>query len=113
MSTIGHWTQASNRASARTGNAVEHIPVCESSLRRLYALILGEQLAELRRYRCMTRQTLAERMRVSRAHVARIECGMASNVDEVRTYVTALNGSIQAFPDGSGYAVAVSPEEKV
>lgn len=80
----------------------------ESSFRQLRALILGAQLAELRREVGVTRETLANRMGVTRAHVIRIEHGKASSVDQVGEYVAALGCRMKAIPEGGYYAMTVT-----
>lgn len=79
----------------------------ESSFRKLRVLILGAQLAELRRQRRMTRRAISDHMDVSQAHITRIEHGEARDVEQVRDYVSALGSTMVAIPEGPGYAVTI------
>lgn len=101
------------RTARRGGGAptrcvMERIAVRDSSLRQLRALILGAQLAQLRERRRMSRHSLADRIGVTPAYISRIERGNVRNLDEVRAYVAALNGTMAVVPDGPGYAVMVT-----
>lgn len=93
------------RAPARSG--LDRSNACETSLRQLRALVLGEQLAMLRRRRCLSQRALADRMGVPKAHVARLEQGNAGDLAQVFSYIATLKASMIAVPDGDDYAVMV------
>lgn len=86
---------------------VEFLPTRESSLRELRALLLGEQLAQLRRRHHVSRSTMAARIGVVRSDIERIEHGKAKGVAEIDAYVRALGGAIHAVRQGNDYAVTL------
>ena len=61
---------------------------------RREAYIRGHQLAEMRTTAGVTQAELADVLGVSRARISKIEHGEISGIDIVRSYVSALGGSV-------------------
>src|ERR1700722_8724 len=61
---------------------------------RREAYVRGHQLAEMRTAAGLTQAELAGALGVSQARVSKIEHGEISGIDVVRSYVSALGGSI-------------------
>lgn len=99
---------ARRNEGARARCVTDRIAARDSSLRQLRTLIISAQLAQLRERSRMSRRSLADRMGVTTACISRIERGSIRNLDEVRAYVAAVNGTMTTVPDGTGYAVKVA-----
>jgi DNA-binding XRE family transcriptional regulator len=61
---------------------------------RREAYVRGHQLAEMRKAAGITQAELAEVLGVSQARISKIEHGEVSGIDIVRTYVSALGGTL-------------------
>lgn len=105
--TAGSRTFRQGGSGAAPRSLLELATICEPSLRRLRALILGARLAELRTTRNISCQELADRLGRPRSHVEMIERGNARNVEQVRAYVWALEGDIEFASEGADCAVNV------
>jgi DNA-binding XRE family transcriptional regulator len=64
---------------------------------RTDAYVRGHQLAEIRTAAGITQAELADAMGVSQARISKIEHGEISGIDVVRSYVTALGGTINVI----------------
>ena len=66
-----------------------------AAVTRREAYVRGHQRAEMRQAPGLTRADLAEVLQVSQARISKIEHGEISGIDILRTYITALGGSIE------------------
>jgi DNA-binding XRE family transcriptional regulator len=67
----------------------------EAAHERTEAYVRGHQLAEMRKAAGITQVRLAELLQVSQARISKIESGEVSGIDIVRSYVTALGGTVE------------------
>jgi DNA-binding XRE family transcriptional regulator len=89
------WSEVRARgraADARTGD--EQAVGKAAARERREAYVRGHQLAEMRTTAGVTQAELAATLGVSQARISKIEHGEISGIDVVRSYVTALGGSI-------------------
>lgn len=66
----------------------------DAAAERREAYVRGYQLAEIRKASGLTQAQVAAALGVSQARVSKIEHGEISGIDVVRTYITALGGSL-------------------
>jgi DNA-binding XRE family transcriptional regulator len=62
---------------------------------RREAYVRGHQLAEMRKAPGLTQAEVAEALGVSQTRVSKIEHGEVSGIDVVRSYVSALGGTVE------------------
>lgn len=76
---------------------------------QLLAEVRGHRLAEIRRFRKLTQQDVADRMGVTKGRVSQIEQGNISGNDILGRYAAALGGTLHQsiyFDDGDVAAIA-------
>jgi len=89
------WTDVKAKARALDPRTDAERAAGEASAReRREAYVRGHQLAEMRKAAGVTQAELAEILGVSQARISKIEHGEVSGIDIVRTYVTALGGTV-------------------
>jgi DNA-binding XRE family transcriptional regulator len=81
----------------------------EAGKQELLATVVGHRLAEVRRFRGLTQQQVADRMGVTKGRVSQIEQGKVSGQDVIARYAAALGGRLHQaiyFDDGDIAAIA-------
>jgi DNA-binding XRE family transcriptional regulator len=81
----------------------------EAAKQELLATVVGYRLAEVRKARGLTQQTVADRMGVTKGRISQIERGRISGQDVVARYAAALGGKLHQaiyFEDGDIAAIA-------
>jgi DNA-binding XRE family transcriptional regulator len=89
------WSDVKARGQAADPRTDDEKAVAKAAAReRREAYVRGHQLAEIRTTAWVTQAELAEALGVSQARISKIEHGEISGIDVVRSYVSALGGSI-------------------
>jgi DNA-binding XRE family transcriptional regulator len=89
------WSDVKARGWAADPRTDDEKAVGKAAAReRREAYVRGHQVAEMRTTAGVTQAKLAEALGVSQARISKIEHGEISGIDVVRSYVSALGGSI-------------------
>jgi DNA-binding XRE family transcriptional regulator len=86
----------------------ERVAARERSREQMRAEQRGHQLAELRKHCGLTQAQLAELMGVSQARVSQIEHGKITSMDMLRSYITALGGTVDVVANVGDWSVKVA-----
>ncbi|WP_066364547.1 helix-turn-helix domain-containing protein [Herbidospora mongoliensis] len=110
MSEFVKWsdTKAQRREIDPDCDSPERIADREASREQMRAELRGAQLADMRKRLGVSQQVLAERMGISQARVSQIEHGQIGGLDVVRSYVTALGGTLEVVADFGDHTVKVA-----
>ncbi|GHH72532.1 putative antitoxin HigA3 [Streptosporangium violaceochromogenes] len=104
MSEFVKWsdTKAKIREIDSEGDSPERVAAREAGREQLRAELRGAQLAEIRK------RLGVSQARVSQARVSQIEHGQIGGLDTLRSYVTALDGTLDVVADFGDHTVKVA-----
>ncbi|MBL8927840.1 MAG: helix-turn-helix transcriptional regulator [Pseudonocardia sp.] len=93
--TFSTWDQVKAKAAAIDPRTLAERGVGQAAAaERREAYVRGHQLAEMRKAAGLTQAQVAEMLGVSQARVSKIEHGKISGIDIVRSYVSAIGGTL-------------------
>ncbi|WP_062429654.1 helix-turn-helix domain-containing protein [Herbidospora daliensis] len=110
MSEFVKWseTKARRREIDPDYDSPERVEAREAGREQMRAELRGVQLADMRKRLGVSQRVLAERMGITQARVSQIEHGQIGGLDVVRSYVTALGGTLEVVADFGDHTVKVA-----
>jgi DNA-binding XRE family transcriptional regulator len=89
------WTEVKAKAAAADPRSpAEHEAGRAAAVERQDAYVRGHQLAEMRKAAGLSQAQVADILGVTQARISKIEHGDISGIDIIRSYVTALGGTL-------------------